>query len=63
MLNSCIKKYIALHYSKPSVAASCCFDYNEMKFETPDSPMSNFENILEMDQGNHFQWPSLVDTQ
>ena len=32
-----------------------------MKFKTPDSLMSNFENILETDQGNNLQWPSLVD--
>ena len=44
------------------MAASCCFDLNEMKFKTPDSLMSNFENILETDQGNKCQFPSLVDT-
>ena len=56
-----VLKYIALHISKVSVATSCCFDQNKMKFKTTDSLMSNFENILETDQGNNLQWPSLVD--
>ena len=33
-----------------SVGASCCFDLNKIKFNTPDSLMSNFETILETDE-------------
>ena len=33
----------------------------KMKFKTPDSLMSNFENILETDPGNIFRWPPLVN--
>ena len=56
-----VLKYIALQYSKVKVATSCCFHQNKIKFKTPDSLMSNFENILDTDQGNNLQWPSLVD--
>ena len=54
-------KYIVLQYGKVSVATSCCFHQNKIKFKMPDTLMSNFENILDTDQGNNLQWLSLVD--